>query len=65
LKTLDEKLKFVRDARLGYLTFCPSKVGTSLRATVQVNIPTLATQSNFQATLDKLKLQATGWLHKL
>ena len=60
VKALGEKLSFARDARLGSLTFCPSNLGTSLRASVLVNIPTLSQQPNFQATLDKLHLQCRG-----
>ena len=38
----DSKLmSFVHDERLGYLTSCPSNVGTTLRASVLVKLPNL------------------------
>ncbi|XP_070191191.1 arginine kinase-like [Littorina saxatilis] len=58
-KALEGKLTFARDARLGNVSFCPSNLGTNLRASVVLNIPTLSVQSTFQATLDKLHLQST------
>ena len=60
VKALGEKLSWARDARLGHLAFCPTNLGTSLRASVLLNVPTLAGQPNFQATLDKLHLQCRG-----
>ena len=57
---MEDKLSFARDAGLGNLAFCPSNLGTSLRASVLLNIPTLSQQDNFRATLDKLHLQCRG-----
>ncbi|KAL8570860.1 hypothetical protein ACOMHN_023533 [Nucella lapillus] len=60
VKTLGEKLTFARDDRLGYLTFCPTNLGTSIRASVHIKIPKLSARKDFKATCDKLKLQARG-----
>ncbi|XP_041355015.1 taurocyamine kinase-like [Gigantopelta aegis] len=60
IKSLEEKLKYARDERLGYLTFCPSNLGTTLRASVHIKIPTLAAKDNFKEICDKYHLQARG-----
>jgi len=38
---LDEKLTFAFDERLGYLTHCPTNLGTGLRASVMLHLPAL------------------------
>lgn len=60
IKSLEEKLTFARDDRLGYLTFCPSNLGTTLRASVHIKIPHLSARKDFKSTCEKLKLQARG-----
>jgi protein arginine kinase len=42
---LEEKLDFAFDEQLGYLTACPTNVGTGLRASVMMHLPVL-TMSN-------------------
>jgi protein arginine kinase len=39
---LDERLDFAYDDRAGFLTACPTNVGTGLRASVMVHLPALA-----------------------
>ncbi len=39
---LDERLDFAYDDRSGFLTACPTNVGTGLRASVMVHLPALA-----------------------
>ena len=60
VKSLEDVLSCARDDRLGYLTFCPSNLGTTLRASVHIKIPLLSARKDFKATCDKLKLQARG-----
>lgn len=60
IKSLEEKLSFARDDRLGFLTFCPSNLGTTLRASVHIKIPHLSARKDFKSTCEKLKLQARG-----
>ncbi len=36
---LNERLNFAFDARLGYLTECPTNIGTGLRASVMLHLP--------------------------
>ncbi|MDP2891825.1 MAG: protein arginine kinase [Bacillota bacterium] len=40
-KMLGEKLGFAYDDRLGYLTSCPTNVGTGLRASLMMHLPAL------------------------
>ncbi|XP_055943593.1 arginine kinase isoform X1 [Argiope bruennichi] len=42
VKTIEAKLPFSRDDRLGYLTFCPTNLGTTIRASVHIALPKLA-----------------------
>ena len=60
MTSLEQVLTFARDDRLGYLTFCPSNLGTTLRASVHIKIPLLSARRDFMSTCDKLKLQAKG-----
>ncbi|KAI9803204.1 MAG: hypothetical protein M1825_001995 [Sarcosagium campestre] len=56
-----QKLPFSRDPRLGYLTFCPTNLGTTIRASVHVALPKLARD---KAKLDEIagryELQVRG-----
>ncbi|XP_046916694.2 arginine kinase [Dermatophagoides farinae] len=54
-------LEFVRDQRLGYLTFCPTNLGTTIRASVMIKLPKLSAQKQlFEATANKFNLQIRG-----
>lgn len=57
---LSEKLSFAKRDGLGYLTFCPSNLGTTLRASVHIKIPKLAALPEFKEFCDKLNIQARG-----
>lgn len=41
---LQERLEYATHARLGYLTACPSNVGTGMRASVMLHLPGLGAQ---------------------
>ena len=61
VKYLESKLEFVHDDRLGYLTFCPTNLGTTLRASVMIKLPKLAAKKDkFESEADKLNLQIRG-----
>ncbi|KAK7494541.1 hypothetical protein BaRGS_00014194, partial [Batillaria attramentaria] len=60
IKTMEKKLSFAKRQGLGYLTFCPSNLGTALRASVHVKIPNLAATPDFKAFCDKYNIQARG-----
>jgi len=53
-------LSFAKREGLGYLTFCPSNLGTALRASVHMKIPKLAALPEFKAFCDNLHIQARG-----
>jgi len=53
-------LSFAKRQGLGYLTFCPSNLGTALRASVHMKIPKLAALPEFKQFCDNLHIQARG-----
>ncbi len=54
-ETLGSALAFAYDERLGYLTACPSNLGTGMRASVMMFLPGLAWSKELEAFLPKLK----------
>jgi protein arginine kinase len=60
---LEENLDFAFDDRLGYLTSCPSNVGTGLRASVMVHLPGLVLSDQINkvvAAVNKIGLAVRG-----
>ncbi|GLV33723.1 Arginine kinase 1 [Carabus blaptoides fortunei] len=58
---LESKLTFSRDERLGYLTFCPTNLGTSIRASVHIKVPKLAkNKAKLEEVAAKYNLQVRG-----
>lgn len=60
---LDENLGFAFDRKLGYLTMCPTNIGTGMRATVMLQLPGIKARSSIQHlsnTVSKLGLSLTG-----
>ncbi|CAB4061325.1 E2.7.3.3 [Lepeophtheirus salmonis] len=57
-----QRVSFSRDDHLGFLTFCPTNLGTSIRASVLIQLPFLASggQEEFQIVADKYQLQVRG-----
>jgi len=51
---------FAKDSRLGYLTSCPTNVGTTMRASVHVRLVNLGKLPGFLALVSRLKLEARG-----
>ena len=49
---LDKKLNFAFDERLGYLTQCPTNLGTGLRASVLLHLPGLVFTRNIQSIMN-------------
>ena len=61
VKYLESKLDFNRDDRLGFLTFCPTNLGTTIRASVHILLPKLAQQKDkLDEISNKYKLQVRG-----
>jgi protein arginine kinase len=52
--TLEERLDFAYKEALGYLTACPTNVGTGMRASVMVHLPALALTHQVQQVLGAL-----------
>uniref|UniRef100_A0A182XB90 arginine kinase n=1 Tax=Anopheles quadriannulatus TaxID=34691 RepID=A0A182XB90_ANOQN len=57
LETLGQKIPFQRDERLGFLTFCPTNLGTAIRASVHIRLPKLSA--------DKARMEEAAATHKL
>lgn len=60
---LDEHLEFAFHDKLGYLTQCPTNIGTGMRASVMLHLPALeqsGAMNRLAATLSKLGLALRG-----
>ena len=60
---LDERLLFSFDKKLGYLTQCPTNIGTAMRASVTMQLPALRMKgqiSRLSSMVSKLGLVLTG-----
>ncbi|MCP4113915.1 MAG: arginine kinase [Desulfobacteraceae bacterium] len=58
---LEKRLTFARDPRLGYLTSCPSNLGTGMRAGVHMHLPDFNNQrALLNTTAEKYNLQIRG-----
>lgn len=60
---INEKVKFAFDERLGYLTQCPTNLGTGMRASVMLHLPALTAlnrMNTLAATVSKLGLTIRG-----
>ncbi|EPB79689.1 arginine kinase [Ancylostoma ceylanicum] len=60
VKTIEAQAPFSRDDRLGWLTFCPSNLGTTVRASVHIRLPKISAKPDFKKICDDLKLQIRG-----
>ncbi|CAD5217424.1 unnamed protein product [Bursaphelenchus xylophilus] len=60
VKAIEAKVPFGRDERLGYLTFCPTNLGTTVRASVHIKLPKVSARKDFKQICDKLHLQVRG-----
>ncbi len=52
---LGSRLNFAYDPQLGYLTACPTNIGTGMRASVMMFLPGLAKTNGLKSFLPKLK----------
>lgn len=57
---IGSKVPFSRDDRLGWLTFCPSNLGTTVRASVHIKLPKISAKPDFKSICDGMKLQIRG-----
>ncbi len=62
-KTVGEHLNYAFDERIGFLTQCPTNLGTGMRASVMLHLPALTKQgliSRLSSTVSKLGLVIRG-----
>ena len=52
---LESKLDFAFDSRLGYLTACPTNVGTGMRVSVMVHLPALVMTKEIQKVFQAMQ----------
>jgi arginine kinase len=58
---IESKAKFANDEHLGYISNCPTNLGTGLRASVHINLPKLmGNPSLHQSIADKYHVQIRG-----
>ena len=57
---IEKALPFQHSAQLGYLSSCPSNLGTGMRASVLVRLPRASAHPAFRDTVEKWHLQARG-----
>ena len=58
---IEKVAKFSHDEHLGYITSCPTNLGTALRASVHIHLPYLGqNKEEFQAIADKYHVQIRG-----
>lgn len=65
LRVMEEQLPFDYDEQFGYLTACPTNVGTGMRASVMIHLPLLAQTGQLQSLGDELSragFALRGWL---
>jgi len=61
IKAIESKIPFSRDDRLGFLTFCPTNLGTTIRASVHIALPKLAADlKKLEDIAAKYNLQVRG-----
>ncbi len=58
---IEKVMKFAFDEKFGYITSCPTNLGTALRASVHIRLPKLGEKkAEFQAIADKYFVQIRG-----
>lgn len=55
MRDLESELAFAFDPRLGYLTACPTNVGTGMRASVLLHLPALVLTQDAERVLNSLR----------
>lgn len=58
---IEKEAKFAHDEHLGYITSCPTNLGTALRASVHIKLPLLGkNKKQFQQIADQFHVQIRG-----
>ena len=56
-KHIETVVKFAHDDHLGYITSCPTNLGTAIRGSVHIKLPKLmADKATFNAVADKYEV---------
>lgn len=58
---IQQQVNFSRNDRFGFLTFCPTNLGTTIRASVHIKVPKLSSdKEKMNAVAEKYHLQVRG-----
>ncbi len=60
ISALEQKLQFAYNDHLGYLSSCPTNLGTAMRASVHIKLPNLSKDPAFYDLCAALKLSVRG-----
>jgi protein-arginine kinase len=60
IEKLQKSIHFVEHEKFGFLTFCPTNIGTSIRASVHIKLPKLGSSDRLSQICDSLGLQSRG-----
>jgi len=60
IESMETKLKFAQKDGLGWLTYCPTNLGTAMRASVHIAIPKTAALPEFNEMCNKMNIQPRG-----
>ncbi|XP_012286122.1 arginine kinase [Orussus abietinus] len=61
VEQIERKIPFSRHERLGFLTFCPTNLGTTIRASVHIKVPNLSVDyTKFEQFAATYNLQVRG-----
>ena len=61
IKSLEKKIDFSYNNHLGYITSCPTNLGTAMRASVHIKLPNVSSNMEaFEKITDKYYLQIRG-----
>jgi len=61
VKIIESKVEFAFNDHLGYITSCPTNLGTAMRASVHIKVPNLGdNMEKFQQIADKYNVQIRG-----
>lgn len=57
---IESQIEFVMHKKFGYLTFCPTNIGTTLRASVHIRLPKISASGKLKQICDVMNLQIRG-----
>mmetsp|Transcript_7226 Transcript_7226/g.10633 ORF Transcript_7226/g.10633 Transcript_7226/m.10633 type:complete len:441 (-) Transcript_7226:332-1654(-) len=60
VKSIEDRIKFSRNEHLGYISSCPTNLGTAMRASVHIRIPLASQQPNFKRFCEENGLSVRG-----